>query len=48
MHYIRTVALNSYFQMQMAPCCPPGMSNIADNLPGLYLLTGGDTVVFRT
>ena len=28
--------------MQMAPCCPPSMPNIADNLSGLYLLTGGD------
>ena len=26
----------------MAACCPPGMSDIADNLPRLHLLTGGD------
>ena len=28
--------------MQMAPCCPPGMPDIANDLPGLHLLTVGD------
>ena len=28
--------------MQMAACRSPGMSDIADNLPRLHLLTGGD------
>ena len=28
--------------MQMAPCCPPGMPDIANDLPGLHLLAGGD------
>ena len=28
--------------MQMAPCCPPGVPDIANDLPGLHLLTGGD------
>ena len=26
----------------MAACCPPGMPDIANDLPGLHLLTGGD------
>ena len=26
----------------MAPCCPPGVPDIANDLPGLHLLTGGD------
>ena len=43
MHYIRTIAVDSHFQMQMTACSPTGMPNIADNLPGLYLLAGGDT-----
>ena len=38
MHCIRTVALDSYFQMQMAACHPPGVTNIANDLPGLHLL----------
>ena len=28
--------------MQMAACCPPGMPDIANDLPGLHLLTGSD------
>ena len=28
--------------MQVIPCDPPGMSDVADDLPGLYLLAGGD------
>ena len=28
--------------MQMAACCPPGVPDIANDLPGLHLLTGGD------
>ena len=28
--------------MQMAACRSPGMSDIADNLPGLHLLAGGN------
>ena len=28
--------------MQMAACRSPGMSDIADNLPRLHLLAGGD------
>lgn len=28
--------------MQVASCCPSGMTDIADDLPGLHLLTGGD------
>ena len=42
MHCIRTVALDSYLQMQMAACHPPGVTNIANDLPGLHLLAGGD------
>ena len=26
----------------MAACCPPGMPDIANDLPGLHLLTGSD------
>ena len=26
----------------MAPCCPPGMPDIANDLPGLHLLAGGN------
>ena len=28
--------------MQMAACHPPGVTNIANDLPGLHLLAGGD------
>ena len=28
--------------MQMAPCCPPCVADIAYDLSRLYLLTGGD------
>ena len=42
MHCIRTIAVNSYFQMQMAACNASGVANVTDDFPGLYLLTGGD------
>ena len=42
MHCIRTIAVNSHLQMQMVARHPPGVTHIADDLPGLYLLAGGD------
>ena len=42
MHCIRTIAVNSYFQMQMAACNASGVANVTDDLPGLHLLTGGN------
>ena len=42
MHCIRTITVNSYFQMQMAACNASGVANVTDDLPGLHLLTGGD------
>ena len=41
MHYIRTIAVDSHFQMQMTACSPTSMPNTANDLPGLHLLTGG-------
>ena len=42
MHCIRTIAVNSHFQMQMVARDSPGMPDISDNLSRLHLLTGGD------
>ena len=40
LHRIHTASVDPRFQMQVTACHPPGMSDIADNLPRLYLLTG--------
>ena len=32
-----------YLQVQMAACGSPSVADIADDLPGLHLLAGGDT-----
>ena len=41
-HSIRPISINSYLQMQVTTCYPSGLADIADDLPRLYLLTGGD------
>ena len=42
MHCIHTIAVDSYFQMQMVTCDSPGVADVTDDLPGLHLLAGGD------
>lgn len=39
---ICTISVYPDFQMQMAAGGAAGMADIADDLPGLHLLTGGD------
>ena len=41
-HGVFSASVGPHFQMQVATCHPPGVTHIADDLPGLYLLTGGD------
>ena len=41
-HSVFSSSADPHLQMQMAPCCPPGVPDIADDLSRLHLLTGGD------
>ena len=41
-HSVFSASVDPYFPVQMAPCCPPGVTDVADDLPRLYLLAGGD------
>ena len=41
-HSVFSTSVDPHFQMQVASCCPPGVTHIADDLSGLHLLTGGD------
>ena len=42
LHRIHTASVDPRFQMQVTACHPPGVTDVADDLPGLYLLAGGD------
>ena len=41
-HSVFSSSADPHLQMQMVSCNPPGMPDIADDLSGLHLLTGGD------
>ena len=41
-HSVFSSSADPHLQMQMAPCCPPGVPDIADDLPRLYMLAGGN------
>ncbi len=41
-HSVFSSSADPHLQMQMVSCHPPGVTHIADDLPRLHLLTGGD------
>ena len=43
LHRIHTGSVGSRFKMQVTARHPSGVTDVADDLPGLHLLTGGDT-----
>ena len=42
-HSVFSASADPHLQMQVATCHPTGVTHIADDLSGLYLLAGGDT-----